>query len=114
MRGWRANELHVGHGPCQQSHARLSLFDHSADCLRDERGFQRRAPEFVRSAGAGPGIGAGVYPDSQRLSPGKKLGRPPKKPVIAFAADESKPEAVPGTLRGHWINALVTDETFAR
>jgi hypothetical protein len=25
-----------------------------------------------------------------------------------------KPFQVPGTLRGHWINGLVTDETFAQ
>jgi DNA-binding transcriptional regulator LsrR (DeoR family) len=43
-----------------------------------------------------------------------QLWRPPKKPVIAFAAGESKPEAVLGALRGHWINGLVTDETCAQ
>jgi DNA-binding transcriptional regulator LsrR (DeoR family) len=43
-----------------------------------------------------------------------KLQRPPKTPVIAFAAGESKVEAVLGALRGYWINGLVTDETCAR
>ena len=43
-----------------------------------------------------------------------QLRRPPKTPVIAFAAGESKPEAVLGALRGHWINGLVTDETCAQ
>lgn len=43
-----------------------------------------------------------------------QLRRPPKTPVIAFAAGESKAEAVLGALRGYWINGLVTDETCAR
>jgi DNA-binding transcriptional regulator LsrR (DeoR family) len=43
-----------------------------------------------------------------------KLQRPAKTPVIAFAAGESKVEAVLGALRGYWINGLVTDETCAR
>ena len=64
VRGRRFNELHVGHEPCKQSHARLSLFDHSADCLRDESGFRRRRTEFVRSTRADPGIGGGIHQDS--------------------------------------------------
>jgi len=43
-----------------------------------------------------------------------QLRRPPKKPVIAFAAGQSKIEAILGALRGHWINGLVTDETCAQ
>jgi DNA-binding transcriptional regulator LsrR (DeoR family) len=43
-----------------------------------------------------------------------QLRRPPKKPIIAFAAGESKTEAVLGALRGRWINGLVTDETCAQ
>jgi DNA-binding transcriptional regulator LsrR (DeoR family) len=43
-----------------------------------------------------------------------QLRRPPKKPIIAFGAGESKTEAVLGALRGHWVNGLVTDETCAR
>jgi DNA-binding transcriptional regulator LsrR (DeoR family) len=43
-----------------------------------------------------------------------QLRRPPKKPVIAFAAGKSKAEAVLGALRGRWMNGLVTDETCAQ
>jgi DNA-binding transcriptional regulator LsrR (DeoR family) len=43
-----------------------------------------------------------------------RLRRPPKRPVIAFAAGPSKFEAVLGALRGGWINGLVTDETCAQ
>jgi DNA-binding transcriptional regulator LsrR (DeoR family) len=38
----------------------------------------------------------------------------PKKPVIAFAAGKRKVKAVLATLRGHWINGLVTDQTCAQ
>jgi DNA-binding transcriptional regulator LsrR (DeoR family) len=40
-----------------------------------------------------------------------QLRRPPKKPIIAFAAGELKTAAILGALRGRWINGLVTDET---
>jgi DNA-binding transcriptional regulator LsrR (DeoR family) len=58
--------------------------------------------------------GEPVYTSIHERVTSIQLRRPGKKPVIAFAADKSKAEAVLGALRGRWINGLVTDETCAR